>query len=53
VVTDPKAPYFGSVPGERSLMPGDDARIGQVTFQAWQQQQAAAPSVAAQPVAAR
>jgi uncharacterized protein YbjT (DUF2867 family) len=39
VVTDPQAPFFGSVPSERSLMPGDDARIAGVTFQAWQQQQ--------------
>ena len=37
VVTDPKAPYYGAVPGERSMMPGDDARIGKVTFEAWQQ----------------
>lgn len=52
VVTDPQAPYFGSVPSERSLMPGDGARIGEVTFQAWQQQ-AAMRSPTAQPVAAR
>jgi uncharacterized protein YbjT (DUF2867 family) len=38
VVTDPEARYFGSRLGDRSLMPGDDARIGQLTFQAWQQQ---------------
>ena len=38
VVTDPQAPYFGSVLSERSLMPGDDARLGQLTFQAWQRQ---------------
>ena len=54
VVTDPQAPYFGTVPSERSLMPGDDARLGQVTFQAWQQQQqAVSPSAAAQRVATR
>jgi uncharacterized protein YbjT (DUF2867 family) len=53
VVTDPRAPYFGSVPSERSLMPGDDARIGEVTFQAWQEQQAVMPKIAAQQVAAR
>ena len=28
VVTDSQAPYFGTVPSERSLMPADDARIG-------------------------
>ena len=38
VVTDPDAPYFGSVLSERSLMPGHDARLGKVTFQAWQQE---------------
>ncbi len=42
VLTDPKAPYFGSVLDERTLMPGDDARLGEVTFQVWQQQQQAA-----------
>jgi uncharacterized protein YbjT (DUF2867 family) len=52
VVTDPKARYFGAVLSERSLMPGDDARIGKITFQAWQQQ-AAQPNRAAQQVEAR
>ena len=52
VVTDPQARYFGSVLSERSLMPADDARIGHVTFQAWQQQ-AARGTPTAQPVAAR
>jgi uncharacterized protein YbjT (DUF2867 family) len=36
VVTDPEAPYFGSVLREHSLMPGDDARLGGITFEAWQ-----------------
>jgi len=53
VVTDPQARYFGSVLSERSLMPADDARIGKVTFQAWQQQQAATPKPTVQPVSAR
>ena len=52
VVTSPEAPYFGSVLSERSLMPGDGARIGEVTFQAWQQQ-AAMPNPAAQQVVTR
>jgi uncharacterized protein YbjT (DUF2867 family) len=52
VVTDPRAPYFGSVPSERSLMPADDAQIGKVTFQAWQQQ-TAMPQPTTQPVATR
>jgi hypothetical protein len=37
---------------ERSLMPGDDARLGEVTFQAWQQQ-AVMRNPTARPVAAR
>lgn len=53
VVTDPQAPYFGSVLSERALMPADDARIGKVTFQAWQQQQPAMPQPTPQPVAPR
>jgi uncharacterized protein YbjT (DUF2867 family) len=53
VVTDPQARYFGSVLSERSLMPGDDARIGKVTFQAWQQQQAVTQPPTAQSVSTR
>ena len=52
VVTDPQARYFGSVLSERSLMPADDARLGKVTFQAWQQQAATRPATS-QPVAGR
>lgn len=37
VVTDPQARYFGSLLSDRSLMPGDDARIGKTTFPVWQQ----------------
>lgn len=53
VVTDPKAPYYGSVLSERSLMPGDDARHGQVTFQAWQQRSAKGKPTAPQVTAAQ
>ena len=52
VVADPEARYFGSVLSERSLMPGDDARIGQVTFEQWQQS-ALTRGATAQRVAAR
>jgi len=52
VVTDPQAPYFGTVLSERSLMPADDARIGEVTFHAWQQR-SAMPQPTASSVAAR
>ena len=53
VVTDPKAPYYGAVLSERSLMPGEDARIGRVTYEAWRQQQPATRKPAATHVAAR
>jgi uncharacterized protein YbjT (DUF2867 family) len=35
VVTDRGARYFGAVLGERTLVPGDGARLGEVRFQEW------------------
>ncbi|MEV4060108.1 SDR family oxidoreductase [Nonomuraea dietziae] len=35
VVTDPQARYFGSVPGERTLVPTDGATFGQISYRAW------------------
>jgi len=35
VVVDPHARYFGAELGERSLIPADDARLGEVRFQEW------------------
>ncbi|MFI6394864.1 SDR family oxidoreductase [Nonomuraea sp. NPDC050547] len=35
VVTDPRARYFGSVPGERTLVPGDDAVLGRIRYRDW------------------
>jgi uncharacterized protein YbjT (DUF2867 family) len=35
VVTDPHAAYFGITPGERTLLPGDDAHIGTTRFEDW------------------
>ncbi|MFI7129355.1 SDR family oxidoreductase [Nonomuraea sp. NPDC050153] len=35
VVADPQATYFGSVPGERTLVPGDDARLGTIRYRDW------------------
>ncbi|MGW0085813.1 SDR family oxidoreductase [Streptomyces sp. NPDC003393] len=35
VVTDPAAPYSGSVLGERSLVPGEGARLGTITYGDW------------------
>jgi uncharacterized protein YbjT (DUF2867 family) len=35
VVTDPHAAYFGIAPGERTLLPGDDAHIADTRFEGW------------------
>ena len=35
VVTDPQAQYFGTVPGERSLVPDDEAPRGQIRYRDW------------------
>jgi uncharacterized protein YbjT (DUF2867 family) len=35
VVADPHARYFGAELEERSLIPADDARLGEITFQEW------------------
>jgi uncharacterized protein YbjT (DUF2867 family) len=35
VVTDPRAQYFGAELGERSLIPADGARLGEIRFQEW------------------
>ncbi|MEU9887694.1 SDR family oxidoreductase [Sphaerisporangium sp. NPDC051011] len=35
VVTDPQARYFGSVPGERTLVPGDGATLGEIRYRDW------------------
>jgi uncharacterized protein YbjT (DUF2867 family) len=35
VVTDPHASYFGITPGERTLLPGEDARIAPTRFEDW------------------
>ncbi len=35
VVTDPQARYFGGIPSERTLVPGDRARLGEIRFQQW------------------
>jgi uncharacterized protein YbjT (DUF2867 family) len=40
VVTDPQARYFGINPGERTLLPGDDARIAETRFDDWATQHA-------------
>jgi hypothetical protein len=35
VVPDPEARYFGAVLGERSLLPGDGAVLGEIRFEDW------------------
>ena len=35
VVVDPHAPYFGAELGERSLIPADDARLGEIRLEQW------------------
>jgi uncharacterized protein YbjT (DUF2867 family) len=42
VVADPQARYFGAEMGERTLVAGDDARLGETTFEAWLRQSASA-----------
>jgi uncharacterized protein YbjT (DUF2867 family) len=35
VITDPRARYFGAELGERTLVPGDDARLAETRFDDW------------------
>jgi uncharacterized protein YbjT (DUF2867 family) len=35
VITDSQARYYGIAPGERTLLPGDDARLGEIRFDDW------------------
>jgi len=35
VVADPHARYFGIAPGERTLLPEDDAQIGETSLDSW------------------
>ena len=46
VVADPHARYFGAELGERSLVPGADARLGKIRFEDWLSQ-SAVPAVPA------
>jgi len=48
VVADADAPYYGIEVGERTLIPGDGARVGTVRFADWLSQ-SAAPSPSGQP----
>ena len=35
VVTDPRATYFGTVPGDRTLVPADGAALGEIRYRDW------------------
>src|SRR5881409_263436 len=50
VVADPEALYFGAVLAERTLVPEDDATLGETRFDDWLSQSATGKQVAAQPV---
>jgi uncharacterized protein YbjT (DUF2867 family) len=43
VVTDPHARYFGAELGERMLVPGADARLGEIRFEDWLSRSTAPP----------
>jgi uncharacterized protein YbjT (DUF2867 family) len=43
VVTDPHARYYGVEVSERTLVPGDDARLGETRFETWLSQQSTKP----------
>jgi hypothetical protein len=42
VIADPQASYFGITPTERTLLPADGARLGQISYEEWSKQPAAA-----------
>jgi len=46
VLSDPSARYFGAVLDERTLVPGDGASLGEIRFDDWLRQSAAARAVA-------
>src|SRR2546423_13676519 len=50
VIADPHARYFGTELGERSLVPGDDAQLGETRFEDWLSR-SASPDTKPQPAA--
>jgi len=44
VIADPQAHYFGMAPGERSLVPIGDAKLGEIRFEQWLSRSAPAPA---------
>ena len=51
VVPDPNARYAGARIDERTLLPGDDARLGETRFETWLRQQGAQTPAAKVPAA--
>ena len=49
VTSDPHARYFGAELGERTLLPGDGAQIGETSFEEWSA--ASMPAAAGEPAA--
>jgi uncharacterized protein YbjT (DUF2867 family) len=49
VVSDPHARYFGIEVSERTLVPNDDARLGQTRFEDWLKQSAKQVPMAGRP----
>jgi hypothetical protein len=47
VIADPKALYSGAKVSEKTLVPGNNARLGQTSFETWLTQSAAQISSAA------
>ena len=50
VIADPHARYFGTELSERSLVPGDDAQLGETSFEDWLSR-SASPDTKPQPAA--
>lgn len=53
VVADPQARYYGALLAERSLVPGDGARLGETTLREWLDRTTTARTGAAQEAGAR
>jgi uncharacterized protein YbjT (DUF2867 family) len=52
VIADPGARYSGAVIGEKTLLPGNDAKLGETRFETWLTQPASQiPSTKAKPAA--
>jgi uncharacterized protein YbjT (DUF2867 family) len=48
VIADPNAKYFGTELSERSIVPDDDAQLGETRFEDWLMRSAAGPKTASQ-----